>query len=445
MDSQDLSRHLFVKDPKLPLLCFERGEGIYLYESSGERIIDASGGPMLVNIGHGRPEVAEAGYEAMKKLTYILPVFLSEHRMKLSDLVASRFPEHTNRVYFCSGGSEAVESAIKFSRQYHLVKGNTGKYRMLSRKLSYHGNTIACVSLTGVEERRKSFLPMLSDTPLVEPCYCYRCPFDKSYPGCDMECAQDLETKIKKLGPDTVAAFFMEPVVASAAGATVPPPEYFPIIREICDRYDVLLVADEVVTGFGRTGVPMGMDNFGVSPDITTFAKGVSGGYAPMAGMIVKDELAEAFEEVGQDFQSIFSFSSHPMCCAIAAKVQETIDEEGLIDHAREMGEYLGERLERIRDLPHVGDVRGIGMLRAVEFVKDKDTKEPFPSGNTMNMKVIFNAAANGVLFYPGYYSEQYGCGDHVMISPPFIITKEEVELVVSVLEDAIIEVAGEQ
>jgi adenosylmethionine-8-amino-7-oxononanoate aminotransferase len=347
-------------------------------------------------------------------------------------------PEELRNVYFCSGGSEANEAAIKISRQYQVLAGRDSKYKVVSRNLSYHGMTFMTLSVGDVKKRQADFAPMLWKNPRIEPCYCYRCPYDKEYPGCDIDCALALEKKLLEEGPETVAAFIAEPIVASAGGGLVPPPEYFPIIRETCDRYDVVFIVDEVVTGFGRTGKNMGMDHFGVVADIATFAKGVSSGYAPLAGMAVSNDICTLFQEKEAEFQHLYTFSAHPISCAVGNEVMRIIEEENLIERAEQMGNYLHESLLQLLDLPMVGDIRGKGMLWAIEFVKDKDTKEPFPKEKNVKMDLIMQCMMKGVFFYPGYYENENGSGDHIMVAPPFIITEEQIDECVGILRETL-------
>lgn len=438
MEIQEAAENMFMRMPGLPLILIERAEGVYLYTSDGRRLIDASSGPMAAGIGHGRAEIAEAAAASIRKVSYILPVFASEARIELTKRIKARLPPELSRIYYCSGGSEANEAAIKFARQYHVVSGQPSRFKIITRKHCYHGNTMLMISISGIEERRRDFTPMLWENGRIEDCYCYRCEFGAEYPNCDLECAHDLESRIRAEGPDTVAAFLGEPIVASATGANRPPPEYWPLVREICDRYGALMMVDEVVTGFGRVGRNMGMDLFGVTPDVSVFAKGVSGGYAPLAGMAARESLVRVFEAKGQEFQSLYTYSAHPLSCAIGAKVQEIIDREDLITRADRMGKYLGRRLERIRELPAVGDVRGTGLLWAVELVKDKKNKEPFPAESNMKMKVVLHGTSQGVFLYPGYYRDRQGRGDHIMLAPPYIITEEQIDQVVDALEFAI-------
>lgn len=440
MEPQDIFENMFCCNLQSPPPCIIKTEGVYVYDSKGRKYLDASGGPMAVNIGYGRQEVAEAAKRTIEKTSYILPVFASEARIALARRIRKRMPDGLGRIYFCSGGSEANEAAIKLARQYHVITGKESKHKIVSRELSYHGMTIAALSMSDIKMRKRDFIPMLWDCLRIEACYCYRCPFGKHYPECNIDCALALEKTILSEGADTISAFIAEPIVASAAGGTVPVPEYFPLVREICDKYGVFLILDEIVTGFGRTGRNMGMDHFGVIPDIATFAKGASSGYAPLGGMAVKDAIIERFEEKGVDFRHLYTFSAHPLSCAIGNEVQRIIDEENLIERAAIMGGYLRQRLARIEDLSMVGDIRGKGLLWGIEFVRDKTTKEPFPKEIAVKDTIIRECLAKGVFFYPGYFEDAFGRGDHIMIAPPFIITEEQIDHCVDVLAETLTE-----
>jgi adenosylmethionine-8-amino-7-oxononanoate aminotransferase len=395
---------------------------------------------MAVSIGYGRPEVAEAAARVLREVSYVLPVFASEARIELVKRIKKHLPEELQNVYFCSGGSEANEAAIKFARQLQVLCGRESRHKIISRNLSYHGMTMLTLSIGDVKMRQRDFVPMMWKNPRIEACYCYRCPFGKEYPGCNIDCALELEERILAEGPDTVVSFIAEPIVASAGGALVPPPEYFPIIRETCDRYDVVFIADEVVTGFGRTGRNMGLDNFGVVPDIATFAKGVSSAYAPLAGMAVRNELVARFQEREAEFQHLYTFSAHPISCAAGNEVMRIVEDENLIARAEQMGKYLGQSLQKLEDLPMVGDIRGKGMIWAIEFVKDKRTKEPFPKQKNVKMDLLTQCLLRGAFFYPGYFEDEQGRGDLLMIAPPFIITEEQIDQVVAILEESLLE-----
>ncbi|MBW2623937.1 MAG: aspartate aminotransferase family protein, partial [Deltaproteobacteria bacterium] len=389
MEIQEIVDNMFLASPDSPPPLLTNTEGIYLYDAKGRKTMDCSGGPMTVSIGYGRKEVAEAAAKSIRQVSYALPTYATEPRISLVKRIKKLLPDSLDQVYFCSGGSEANEAAIKLARQYQVLAGRSSKYKVISRNLSYHGMTMFTLSIGDIKPRREYFSPILWDNPRIQPCYCYRCPFGRKYPGCDMDCAFDLEKTILKEGPDTVATFIAEPVVAAAAGALVPPAEYFPIIREICDKYEVLFLADEVVTGFGRTGANMGMDNFGAVPDISIFGKGVSSGYAPLAGMAVSREIVDVFRETKAPFQHLYTFSGHPLVCAVGDEVQRIIEEENLIPLAKKTGRYLGEKLQELKSHPIIGDVRGLGMLWTIEFVKDKKTREPFPQEMNVTLSVL--------------------------------------------------------
>jgi adenosylmethionine-8-amino-7-oxononanoate aminotransferase len=438
MEMQEVLDNMFLPLPGVPPVLITRTEGVYLHTSSGHRIIDASGGPMAVSIGYGRPEVADAAARVLREVSYVIPVFASEARIELVKRIKKRLPEELRNVYLCSGGSEANEAAIKFARQYQVLAGRESRYKVISRNLSYHGMTFLTLSISDVKTRQRDFLPMLWKNPRIEACYCYRCPFGKEYPECDIDCALQLEARILEEGPDTVVAFIAEPIVAAAGGALVPPPEYFPLVRKICDKYDVVFIADEVVTGFGRTGKNMGLECFGVVPDIATFAKGVSSAYAPLAGMAVRNEFVALFQDREAEFQHLYTFSAHPIACAIGNEVMRIIEEENMIARAEQMGKYLHESLLQLMDLPMIGDIRGKGMLWAIEFVKDKRTKEPFPKEKNVKMDIIVQCLLKGVFFYPGYYEDERGRGDQLMIAPPFIITEEQIDECVAVLRETL-------
>lgn len=440
MEMQEVLDHMFLPLPGVPPILITKTEGVYLHTSSGHRIIDASGGPMAVTIGYGRQEVAEAAARVLRDVSYVLPVFASEARIELVKRIKKLLPEELRNVYFCSGGSEANEAAIKFARQLQVLSGRESRHKIISRNQSYHGMTMLTLSIGDVKMRQRDFLPMMWKNPRIESCYCYRCPFGKEYPGCDIDCALELEERILAEGPDTVVAFIAEPIAASAGGALVPPPEYFPIIRETCDKYDVVFIADEVVTGFGRTGKNMGLDCFGVVPDVATFAKGVSSAYAPLAGMAVRNECIALFQERAAEFQHLYTFSSHPISCAVGNEVMRIVEDENMIARAEQMGKYLGESLRQLTDLPMVGDIRGKGMIWAIEFVKDKSSKEPFPKEKKVKMDVLTKCLLKGVFFYPGYWEDEQGRGDHLMITPPFIITEEQVDEVVAILKETLLD-----
>lgn len=418
----------------------ESGEGVYLDYSDGSRVIDASGGPVVVSIGYGRTEVADAAYAQMLKMPFSYDTSVVR---ALFERLNAFTPPGMKRYYPLTGGSEAVEAAIRFARHYHVATGHPGKYKVIGRWASYHGYTIGAASVTGNVQRRQEFEPLLLKFPHIEPCYCLRCPYGHTYPACDLMCATKLEECIVREGPDTVAAFIAEPIVGATAGCVVPPDDYFKTIREICDRHDVLFIADEVMTGFGRTGSNFCIDAFGVTPDLMTVAKAMTSGYAPMGMLIVNENLMAPIEPRVSGFGSISTYSYHPVCAAVACKVLDIIAEEKLIDRAREMGEYMFSALERLRAHPNVADVRGRGLFSGIELVRDKETLAPYDADVRFAQRVLRICRANGVSFYSGSGMTNDLRGDHIMMAPPFVITEAQIDTCVDVLEAGIEEAAS--
>lgn len=425
-----------------------KGDGVWLVNDAGERFLDASGGPMVVNIGHGRSEIADVAAEQIRTLAYTLPSMIVESRLKLTEQIQKITPLGMNRIWYGNGGSEANEAAMKFAIQAQQVMGRQDKYKILGRRNAYHGSTIFTLSVGDMPERRKSYLPLLPDVlDSIEPvadCNCYHCPFDLEYPDCDLACANDLEKKILDQGPESVAAFIAEPVVAAAAGVVAPPTtEYFTRIREICDRYDVLFIADEVVTGFGRTGVPFASQHWDVLPDIIVFAKGVASGYAPLAGFIAADDLVDMFDNSNTRINTLFTYSEHPVSAAIGAKVQQIMQEEDLITKSATNGEYLAEKLESLREIPIVGDIRGMGSLRGIEIVANQETGDPLPASLNVAEDIQKHLFKNHILHYLGYWRDDDGAGAQLILAPPFIINEQEIDLLVETLGDVLSERAS--
>jgi adenosylmethionine-8-amino-7-oxononanoate aminotransferase len=343
-----------------------------------------------------------------------------------------------------SGGSEAVETAIKLARQAHLENGQMQRYLVIARRQSYHGATLGALSATGMGPRRAPYLPLLLDFPHIAPAYCYRCPFDREYPGCDLACAHELEEAILRAGPERVSAFIAEPVVGSACGATVPPPEYFPLIREICSRYGVLFIADEVITGFGRTGRHFGITHWDAVPDMMVVAKGLSGGYAPLGAVVASERIRHVFDESDTAFEHIFTYAANPLSAATALAVLGIYVREGLASRAARMGELLFQKAEALGDHPIVGDVRGLGLLLGIELVMDKKTKRPFPPEVRASRRLAAKALARGLVIYPGGGSIDGAQGDHFLICPPLVIREPEIDDLVGMLDEALAELEQE-
>jgi adenosylmethionine-8-amino-7-oxononanoate aminotransferase len=424
------------------LLTLERGEGVYVWDNNGRRYIDGSAGPICVNIGYGVKEVVDAMTRQMEKIAYAHSAhFTAESVFEFAEKLAGFAPPSLNKVFFCSGGSEATEAAAKLARQYHLEQGEDSRYKVVARWQSYHGNTLGALSMSGNIARRRRYVPMLLDFPHIPPAYCYRCPFQKTRDACDLDCAWALEREIRAVGPQYVSAFIAEPVVGATLG-TVPAPEgYFQVIREICDEHEVLFIADEVMTGLGRTGKNWGLDHWGVEPDIIATAKGLASGYIPLGACIASDKVFEAFEG---PFAHGHTYGSHPVACAVGVAVLDYVEKHDLVKRSEELGEYLHKELKGLYDHPTVGDIRGMGVFAGIEFVKDKESKEPFPAEVRFNRRVLERCFGNGLLVYPGVATVDGFRGDHIQVAPPLVVTRDQIDEIVTLLDRSIGEAEGE-
>jgi len=420
----------------------ERGEGVYLWDAGGRRYIDGSGGAAVVNLGHGVSEIAQAMAEQAAAVAYahgtmFTTAALETHGERLAALVPMPEP----RFYYMASGSEAVETAIKFVRQVQMARGEPAREVIISRWGSYHGATMGALAVTGKPGMRTLFAPLFRDQPHIPPPYCYRCPFGATYPACDLACAQALESEILRQGSGRVAAFIAESVGGATLGAVVPPEGYWSRIAEICDQYGLLLIDDEVMAGFGRTGRWFAIDHFGVRPDVMTMGKGVTGGYFPLSVTAVRGEDVETVGDVQGDFVHGGTFSHHAVGGAVALATLRYLEERDLVAAAAARGAYLGRRLnETLGPIACVGDVRGLGMLWGVEFVADRETKAPFPPDVRFGRRVGDLAFERGVIVYPGHGSVDGVRGDHLLIAPPFVITEGEIDEIVSVLRGVILD-----
>jgi adenosylmethionine-8-amino-7-oxononanoate aminotransferase len=431
---------MFINTAHQPLR-IDRAEGPWLYTSDGRRILDAGTGAVVVNIGQGRAELAQVAAEQVKRLNYIVPVWSSAARERLVERLTAWTPAGLNRFFFTSGGSEAVEAALKFAIMYQKAKGRPQKHKIISRWFSYHGNTLAALSIGGNIGRRADYEHVLLQWPHIGPPFCYRCPWGRTYPGCDIDCAIALEQEIVKQGPDSVAAFIAEPMMGATGGAVPPVSEYWPKLAEICRRYEVLLIADEVMTGFGRTGLPFAVDHWKVKPDVLIGGKGLTGGYLPMGMIAVDEKLVEECEQAGADFM-FYTYSAHPLACAIADKVLEIMEREHLVERAAVIGARLGAQLkEQLSGHPMVGDIRGTGLFWGVEVVRDKTEKVPYAPQLRITNRLIGAALQRGLFIYPTSGMAGNAGGDGVMVTPPFVIGPPEIDYIVANLRTALDEV----
>jgi adenosylmethionine-8-amino-7-oxononanoate aminotransferase len=417
----------------------QTAKGAYVYDAAGRKYLDAAGSYFVINIGHGVPDVVNAVADQLKKLDFAhTSYFTTDAAQQFANRLIALAPASFSKVYFTTSGSASNEAAIKLARHYHVLKGRPAKSKVIARWNSYHGGSLGALSLTGHVPRREPFDPLLLPFPHISPAYCYRCPHGRQPQDCAVDCAEELDTTIRQIGPQYVSAFILEPVAGGPLGAAVPHDAYLPRIREICDRYDVLLIADEVVTGAGRTGESLAVKHWGVTPDIVTLAKGIGGGILPVGAVLVRDHVYDAFEEAGVAFRQGETFSGHPLMCAAGNAVLQHIEANGLIERVREIGDRLGEALQALHDLPIVGDVRGKGLLRGIEFVADKTTRKPFPRRLTIAERVAKGCNERGVLVIPGNACANGIDGDVVSIAPPFIIGETEIEMIVGALRGAI-------
>jgi len=431
--------HVFYRNLNRWYPAVQRGEGIYLYDTEGKAYIDGSGGAVVAALGHGLREITEAMLAQLGNVAFAHgSQFTSPAAVALAEKLVAISLGNMSRVYFLSGGSEAVETAVKMARQYQVDRGKPMKYKVISRWASYHGNTLGALALSGHTGRRRYYQPLIQHTPHIVPAYCYRCPCCRQPESCALECADDLEKTILYEDPDSVSAFIAEPVVGATAGALVPKDGYFQRIREICDRYDVLLIVDEVMTGIGRTGRNFAVDHWGVKPDMIVCAKGLGAGYYPVFCVITTEAVHAAIKQGNGNFVHGHTYSQNPLACATALAVLDYIEKHELVRRSAVLGAYLLEKLQLLYRHDIVGDVRGLGLFAGVEFVRNRKTKEPFPPARKVNALVSNLAFDKGLIVYPGGGGADGVNGDHVLIAPPFIITEGEIDRLVAILDEAI-------
>jgi adenosylmethionine-8-amino-7-oxononanoate aminotransferase len=419
-----------------------RGEGCFIFTAGGQRYLDASGGAAVVTIGHGVPEIGRAMAEQATQLAYAhSSQFHTEPAEKLARRILALAPSGMRgkgRVYFTSGGSEATETALKLARQYWIERGEKKRYRVISRLQSYHGASLGALSVSGNVRRREPFAPMLQEWGHIAPCFCYRCPLGLEYPSCNVDCADELDRLLDREGSQDVAAFIFEPVVGATLGAVAPPDGYIQRIAEICRRHKILLIADEVMSGMGRTGKPFAVNNWNVSPDMILVGKGIASGYAPLGAVIVAADVVETISRGSATFLHGFTYNAHPVATAAGNAVLDYIERERLFERVEPAGRELRAALEKLRQYSVVGDVRGKGLLLAIEIVRDAKTREPFPADAHMASRIQEDALEAGVMTYP-----MQGCvdgvrGDHVLIAPPFTITSAMIQMLAAALDRAL-------
>ena len=419
----------------MPPVRIERAKGAYLYDAGGREILDAAGGAVAVSVGHGRREVASAMHAAAVQCSYAVPPWLTPQRERLIErLLGDWLPPGLTRVHLTASGSEGVETLVKIALEYHAARGRGRKTKIIARTPSYHGTTWGALAVSGHESRRFGLdhaLPPLPDVPAPYP---LRCP-DIDVGG---YCIRALKEKIQREDAQTVAGMLAEPIVGASGGALVPPAGYWPAVRAICDEHDILLLADEVMCGFGRTGTRFALDRWGVEPDVMVAGKGLGSGYAPITGVYGTEAVALALQQAGMNVM-FHTFAAHPAACAAADKVLEILDRERLVERADRMGETLvAELAGALADHPHIAEVRGAGLLIAVEVVEDRESLARYRADDRITARITSSAYRRGVSFYPGGTGAQR---DIIVIGPPFIIGAREVGRIVETLVAAVDEV----
>jgi len=411
---------------KLPRI--DRGEGSYLIDTAGRRYLDGSGGPAAFSIGHGNREVNAAIAAQIEKVACgYRYLFTSDAMEELTALILGACGPEFTRIVFTGSGSEAVESALKVALQFFDARGMRTKKHFIARERSYHGNTLGALSVSGMAERRRPFEGSLLDVSFVSPANAYRLPAGVSQPDLVDYLASELESRIQSVGPDRVAGFVIEPVVGAAGGVVPAPPGYAEAVRAVCDRHDVLLIADEVMSGAGRCGTWRALEHDGVVPDIMTVAKGLSGGYIPLAATIIRKPVGATIMKEQGSFMTGHTYSGHTAACAAALAVQRILQRDCLLERVRKSGEILKARLsEKLLGFDAVGDVRGRGYLIGVEFVQDRASKQPFPAGRGASIDVARRAFEDGLIVYPCSGNVGGSAGDTIIIAPPYNATDDE-------------------
>ncbi|WP_028869015.1 aspartate aminotransferase family protein [Psychromonas arctica] len=437
--------HVFHRHCHAKLPSIASGEGVYLFDTEGKQYLDGCGGAAVSNLGHNHTAVKDAIKQQLDAIPFAHTGFFTNQASEdLATILTDLAPDPLNHVYFASGGSEAVESALKMARQYFVEIGKPQKTQFIARRQSYHGNTLGALAVGGNEWRKEPFRPLLSSVHHISPCYAYRDQRENETElDYSMRVANELEIKILEVGADNVMAFVAEPVVGATTGAVPATEGYFKRIREICDQYDVLLILDEVMCGIGRTGTFYAFEQDKIIPDLVTMAKGLGAGYQPIGAVVASSKIYDAIANGSGFFQHGHTFMAHPMACASALATINTILDEHLLERVSEQGNKLKSKLQMaLQPLPYVGDIRGRGLFLGVELVADKSTKKPLASSTEANKKVKNIAMQHGLMCYPMAGTIDGKQGHHILIAPPFIINDEQLDELVSKLTSALIEAA---
>lgn len=424
----------FIPNARMPRIA--RAEGSTLYTPDGGEILDAAAGAIIANIGHGRAEVADAVAASMKNTGYVVPPFITPERTALVErLQRDWLPPHLTRVHLSSGGSEAADAACRLALQHFRAKGDEKRWKIIGRDIAYHGTTIMTLAVGGHPGRRAGLEQLFPEMGHAPTPYQLRCPLGPRHPDFDIWAADQFEKLVEKEGPETIAAFIAEPITGSSGGALMPGPRYWPRIQEICARHGILLITDEVMVGFGRTGKRFAAEHFDLKPDIMVSGKGLAGGYAPIVGIFASEEVVEPIAAENGALM-FYTYGGHPAACAAADKVLEIMTREKLVARAADMGKKLNTKLTaRLGDHPHVAEIRGGGLFRGLEIVADRETLERFPKEANMTGRITGAGLRDGVFFYAGGTGE---VRDIIVLGPPFVVTDAELDRMVDVLARSI-------
>ncbi|MEO9575257.1 MAG: aspartate aminotransferase family protein [Tateyamaria sp.] len=440
-----MTSHVFPRNSKAPPPKVSHGEGVHLYDENGQAYLNF-GDAAVSCLGHGDVHVANAIKEQVDRVAFAhTGFFTSDPAESLADKLISLAPGDLDRVYFVSGGSEAMETALKLARQYYLEIGQPERSRIVARRQSYHGNTLGALATGGNEWRRAQFSPILIDVSHVSPCYAYRGQEEGETDAAYVDrLIEELDAEFQALGPDTVMAFVAEPVVGATLGAVPPVGDYFARVRALCDRYGILLILDEVMCGMGRTGTLFACEQYGIAPDICAIAKGLGGGYQPIGATLCTKEIHDAILGGSGFFQHGHTYLGHPVACAASLAVLERLIDDDVLARVRPSGQYFRQSLrDRLGQHPHVGDIRGVGLFCGVELVSSRETKEPFTASDKVHAKIKSAAFSEGLICYPMGGTIDGRNGDHVLLAPPFIASHVDLDSAVERLATAIDTVVG--
>lgn len=436
MDATRLIKPLL--DKEYPMI--SHGDGIYLYDTNGKRYIDGSSGAITASIGHGVKEIIEEIENQAHKISFVYrSQFTSEPAEKLAQKLSDLAKGGEYWSFFVNSGSEATETAMKIAIQHWQEKGIKGKNKILSRWMSYHGITIGALSMSGHTGRRARFVQLLEDYPTIQPPYCFRCPFNATYPDCNHMCATELEQAINRIGAEHIAAFIAEPIIGAAGGAIVPPPGYYQVIKKICEKHNILFISDEVMTGMGRTGKMFALEHWDTHADIIALGKGMSAGYTPIAATLVSEKVMEPIQKGSKLIMSGHTYSANPQSTAVALAVVNYIETHNLVEKSAKNGKYLNTKLQELQKKHQIiGDVRGKGLMCGIEFVSDMITKFPFNKEIDLTSLVVSQGQNNGLLLYPAAAGIEGVGGDAILVAPPLTITTEQIDELIELLDQTL-------